>query len=167
MKRTALIFFYFGLAITALSQTASPELISSAGDYFNNLSYQLEWSLGECVTSTLGSGPYTIAQGFHQHSYNIETFIDNLSGSEISISVYPNPATDRVSIRLIPATPEHLKYILFDINGKILLNEEIVNVPGQLNFSSYNNGVYFLNIKRENRLIKSFKIIKTDPDFNE
>ncbi len=72
----------------AISQTASPELISSLGDSFNNTSYQLDWSIGECITTTHTAGDYVLTQGFHQNSYVI-TAVEDLR-ADIYMSVYPN-----------------------------------------------------------------------------
>ncbi len=52
-------------------------MISSSGDNFTNSTYQLDWSIGECVTATHSEGNYVITQGFHQESYVI-TIIENL-----------------------------------------------------------------------------------------
>ena len=160
MKKLGLLIVGLGLTIMAISQPASPELVSSAGDSFNNTSYQLDWSIGECVTLTHSAGTYVITQGFHQDSYKITTSIDNLYGSEINITVYPNPTTNLVCLQVESSKAESLQYILSDINGKILQNAEVLNNIVQLNFSTYTSGVYFLIVKQENQLIKSFKIIK-------
>ena len=53
-----------------------------------------------------------------------------------------------------------MQYIVTGISGKVLQNEKVLNEIEQLNFSNYTAGVYFLIIKQENKLIKSFKIIK-------
>ena len=47
-----------------------------------------------------------------------------------------------------------------DINGKILQTKEVTNEIEQLNFSNFANGIYFLSLKQESQIIKSFKIIK-------
>ncbi len=89
MKR---LFLTVGLGIASLSvnvQTASPELVSSAGDRFNNTTYQLDRSIGECVTATHSAGDFVITQGLHQNTYVI-TAVEDLR-ADILMSVYPNP----------------------------------------------------------------------------
>lgn len=87
----------FGLAFFgATAQTASPELVSSAGDSFSNSTYLLDWSIGESVTATLSAGTYVITQGFKQSSYDITTNADLTR--DVKISVFPNPATDFISV---------------------------------------------------------------------
>ncbi len=158
MKR---LFLTVGLGIALFSvnaQTASPELVSSSGDSFNNTSYQLDWSLGECITATHSAGNYVLTQGLHQNSYVI-TSVENLA-KDINISVYPNPTTDLITIDLLSSAGHNNVMTVTDINGKVLQQVEVINEVEQLSFSNYANGIYFLTIKQENQLIKSFKIIK-------
>ena len=65
MKRLGLLVIGIGMTSLAMSQTASLELVSSSGDSFNNTSYQLDWSIGECITAWQAAGAYVITQGFH------------------------------------------------------------------------------------------------------
>lgn len=153
------IFFITGLfiSISATSQTASFELVSSSGESFNNATCQLDWSIGESITATHSAEDYIITQGFHQDDYVITT-VEDLQ-TDINISVFPNPATDFITINLeaslIPSS-----VLLSDTNGKAILQRKIFDAESKLDFSSYTQGVYFLSIKRENKVIKTFKIIK-------
>ena len=159
MKR--LFFFVIGIIMTnlAFSQTASPELVSSAGDSFNNTSYQLDWSIGECITATHSAGDYVITQGFHQNSY-VVTSVKDLR-IDISMSVYPNPTTDLLTVNFVKVSNfDKVKYTVTDLNGKVLQQTEVTTNQEQLNFSNYAEGTYFISVTENNQLIKSFKIIK-------
>lgn len=160
MKNLGLLIVAIGITTVAISQSASPELVSSSGDSFSNTSYQLDWSIGESLTATHNAGTYVITQGFQQSSYEI-TAIDDLSGSGV-VTVYPNPATDFITVDIgDPAGFENPQgLVLTDMNGKVLLLEKIVGSKQQLDFSTYPAGIYFLTVKQENQVIKSFKIIK-------
>ena len=165
MKNILSIVVALMLPTMAISQTASPELVSSAGDSFKNSTYQLDWSVGECVTTTHTAGSYTVTQGFHQSNYEVATLIDNLNNVAIDVKVYPNPTSDFiiVSFNNFPSSGGHGNVLkITDINGKILLQEKINQQKKQLDFSSYSNGIYFLSVKQGNQLLKSFKIIKND-----
>ena len=161
MKKALLILFSLSWAVFLSAQQLSPELVCSSGESFNNTSYQLDWSLGECVITTHSEGTYVITQGFHQGSYEI-TAIYDLPYAGVNIKVYPNPTTDFITINVGDLTDfEKLSSLtVTDINGKVLFHEKITKVEQQLDFSSFKYGVYFLSLKQENQLIKSFKIIK-------
>jgi hypothetical protein len=150
-----------GLAIfTANAQTASPELVSSAGDSFNNTSYQLDWSIGELVTETYTGAQNTLTQGFHQGTY-IVTSIDENPLLEFSITAYPNPTSDLVTIDF-PSSEGHgnVKIIVTDLSGKVLQTSEMQSDLEQINFSSYANGTYLITVSQNNQSVKSFQIIK-------
>ena len=158
MKRLGLLVIGVAMTSLAISQTASPELVSSAGDSFNNTSYQLDWSIGECITATHSAGDYVFTQGFHQNSY-VVTSVEDLR-ADIQMSVYPNPTTDFITIDLLSSAGHSNVITVTDLNGKVLQQAEVTNETEQLNFSDYANGVYFLSVTENNQLIKSFKIIK-------
>ncbi len=157
----SLVLYFVG----SNAQTASPELVSSAGDSFNNTSYQLDWSIGECLTATHTAGAYVLTQGFHQNSYQI-TSVKDLA-KDINITVYPNPTSDFISLNFVKVQNfGKVSYTITNINGKILQQAEVTNDNEQLNFSNYANGVYFISVVQtehalsQQQLIKSFKIIK-------
>ena len=159
MKRLILTVVLGFALIGANAQTASPELLSPAGDSFNNTSYQLDWSIGECITATHSEGDYVLTQGFHQSTYAI-TAIKDLR-ADINMSVYPNPTTDFISLKVESSKAEGMQYTITDFSGKVLQTSNLKSDIEQINFSNYANGVYFLSVKQENnQLIKSFKIIK-------
>jgi len=151
--------------IGANAQTASPELVSSSGDSFKNTSYQLDWSIGECVTATLDTSDYVITQGFHQNTYNITSVVDLCA--DIEISVYPNPTSDLINLKLIAfknltgfQNLSALSYRVTDISGKVLAKDKILSALQTLNFTNYTDGTYLISITENNQLIKSFQIIK-------
>lgn len=155
-----ILFFVIGITMTslAISQTASPELVSSAGESFNNTSYRLDWSIGECVTATHSSGSYVITQGFHQNSY-VATLVKDLR-ADMKMSVYPNPTSDFISLKVESSKIAGMQYTVTDFSGKVLETAEIRTSLQTLNFTNYPVGTYFISVTENMQLIKSFKIIK-------
>jgi len=161
MKKHVLFIIGIFLMNTVYSQTASQELISGSGDSFTNSAYQLDWSLGECVTATHSEGNYIITQGFHQDNY-VLSIIEDLA-KDINISVYPNPTSDLVSVDLSGTSLaiEQINILtITDVKGKILQTKEVENEIEQLDFVNFANGIYFLSLKQGNKIIKSYKILK-------
>ena len=160
-RKIGLLIIGLFLMNMANSQTASPELVSSSGDRFNNTSYQLDWSIGECITATHIAGSYVTTQGFHQNSYVI-TAVEDLR-TDINIFVYPNPTMDFILVDLstfVASERPASVLTITDINGKVLHQAKVTNAVEQLDLSNYTSGVYFLTVEQESQLIKSFKIIK-------
>ena len=72
---------------------------------------------------------------------------------ESLVSLYPNPARDEVSISW--PTNSEVDVQVFDINGRLLINEKDVNVQGvyNLNISRLNSGVHFVRLSSEGKMI--------------
>lgn len=164
------LIFTVGLGIailTANAQTTSPELVSSAGDSFNNTSYQLDWSIGELSTETYAGSQNTLTQGFHQGTYII-TSIDENPLLEFTITAFPNPTSNFISLKVNASTMlstgsskvESLQFAVTDLSGKISQTGKILNETEQINFSNYAVGTYIVTISQNNQLVKTVKIIK-------
>ncbi len=87
--------------------------------------------------------------------------ITNVSVSDYSrqneISVYPNPAGDFVFIEKADASKANIE--LFDISGKSVLYNEIINSLSKVNISNLPAGIYTLRIN-SSYITKVVKIIK-------
>ena len=71
------------------------------------------------------------------------------------VSLFPNPATDIVTIQL-PNTVEIQAIAVYDVLGKVVANRAVNN---QINVSQFNRGVYMVNIETNQGTITK-KIIK-------
>jgi hypothetical protein len=159
MKR---VFFTISLGIaifTANAQTTSPQLVSSAGDSFNNTSYQLDWSIGELATETYTGSQNTLTQGFHQGTY-IVTSIDENPLLEFTITAFPNPTSDFISLKVESSKVESLQYTITDLSGRVLQTNKLLENNQQISFLNYAVGTYFITVQQNSKLVKSFKIIK-------
>lgn len=104
---------------------------------------------------------------------NRELYIINLGGSisrivgvglnmsenqSNNVVVYPNPATDIVSIKLQTQVMDHLK--ISDVKGSILYAETLQSNQKQLNTSSFAKGMYFITIttKQGAKFVKKLMI---------
>jgi hypothetical protein len=79
------------------------------------------------------------------------------SGLNDSFKLYPNPANSSITIYSASSSIEEIR--VFDINGKILLNQKTNANSIELDVSSFQNGVYFIRCKNE-ELIRSLKFVK-------
>ncbi|MFU8844174.1 MAG: hypothetical protein ACNA7V_10250 [Bacteroidales bacterium] len=66
MKKIAQILLFSVFPLYVSAQSVSPEVIATAGDYFENSSGSLSWTLGEVMTETFSSGGNILTQGFQQ-----------------------------------------------------------------------------------------------------
>lgn len=147
------------LIVFANAQTTTPEVISSAGDYFENSNLSVSWTIGEPITETHTAGTATITQGFHQGLYTIIAVEEQIPQG-IIVNVYPNPTTDYVNVEIKNQNSNNFHIYLYDELGKLLISNRYENIM-QINISEYAKATYFLKIlNTENNTINSYKILK-------
>lgn len=82
MKNVPLFLLTLLLPGYILAQSVSPQVVSSAGDYYDNGNISLSWTLGEIATETFSNGNIMLTQGFQQ-PYGI-----TIHGIDLDILVY-------------------------------------------------------------------------------
>lgn len=118
------------------------------------------YSIGQVVYTTNTGSNGSVAQGV-QHAYEIFTVGIKETELNISLSVFPNPTTDNLTLQISDYNNEKLSFQLFDIQGKQLSNGQIVAQQTQINLNSLPTATYFINVvNQENKKVQSFKIIK-------
>jgi len=64
---------------------------------------------------------------------------------EISFSLYPNPASERLTIEC-NASSENSRIIIYNIHGQIILNTLLINQKSEIDISELSSGIYFLRL---------------------
>ncbi|HOY31027.1 MAG TPA: T9SS type A sorting domain-containing protein [Bacteroidales bacterium] len=106
---------------------------------------------GDVSGNHLGSDDYWVVK-----LGNIITDIDNTKIHE-NISIYPNPATTMINIRLNRNTTGTF-YNIKDIYGQIILTGQLMNENSEIDISGLTNGLYLISICENFK--QTFKIIK-------
>ncbi len=165
MKKLIIILIFSTLTFALKAQLNTQSLLSTAGDYFEAETITLSWSLGEIATETLNGSNITLTQGFQQTGLAVVGINKPIPSANISISVYPNPTTGIVNLKIInfaantKQTPN--RYLVFDIQGKLLINEPILNSKTIIDLQLYSGSVYCLKlINTETVWFKTFIVQK-------
>jgi len=66
-----------------------------------------------------------------------------------TISIYPNPATDLVTIKFHEEMNTSFTYELTDITGKIIQREMLTSDQTEINISKFSKGIYMMKISNE------------------
>jgi hypothetical protein len=118
------------------------------------------YSIGQVVYTTATGTNGSLAQGVQQ-PYEISTVGIKETALNISLTAFPNPTTDNLTLQISDYNNEKLSYQLFDMQGKQLRNGQIVAQQTQINMSSFPKATYFVNVvTQENKKVQSFKILK-------
>lgn len=76
--------------------------------------------------------------------------------NQTSFSVYPNPTTDKITIRKDNGITEE-EFVLFDQVGNELLRIIPLNGLSEIDLSHLTTGIYFLNVEGQNQSVKIVK----------
>ncbi len=129
---------------------------------------------GITATGSGGSSAYTVGQVDYlqkgtnvqvmegvQHAYEIISLaVEDLSGKEKNILIYPNPVKDFLFIELNDKNLQNTSYVLFDSQGRIVKKGNLNQQKSELDFSLMPSSVYIIQLFEKNQNIKTFKIIK-------
>ncbi len=161
MKKNLLFTSLIFLVKFSIAQSLSPLIISTSGTSFTNSSSQLDWTIGEPVTAALSNSNNLLSQGFHQP--NLLTTAINDVPADYSVTLFPNPAVDFVTLQIQNLLNEVLIIDLYTIEGKLLKSQQINSSTHlQIDMTAYNSGTYLLSIKNNASKSKSFQIIKSN-----
>lgn len=135
------------------------EVVATAGSTLSNSNGSISFTIGESVANTLNKADVTITQGFHQTKISV-SLISELKDIDFVISVFPNPAYDFLKISLNTDKIEGLQYLLYDINGKLLVQKKLESSETSVFVESLASGVYIIKIRDGLKELKTFKVVK-------
>ena len=147
-----------GLGLTGLQ---AQESVNATGGNASGGGGSVSYSVGQVVYTTNTGTNGSVAQGVQQpYEISVVTGIEEAEGIYLSVTAYPNPTTDYLTLRIDEFEISNLSYQLYDMNGKLLQNEKIAGNQTSIVMSNLVPATYFVKVVQGNREIKTFKIIK-------
>jgi hypothetical protein len=156
MKKIAILSIAL-MPVCSFAQSVSPDVISTAGTSFNDGTSQLDWTLGEPVTSTFTSGTDELTQGFHQPEMIVTAIGETVN---TAVSVFPNPTQNLLNVKI--TDPAKTIVELYTVEGKLLQSKIAVNTDVLIDMSNYTSGNYLLVVKEDKGKTNTYKISKTN-----
>ena len=160
MRRPLLPLLLAWCAYGVHAQSVTPDIRTSSGGYGASSTANVSWSIGEPVTETAVGSNARLTQGFEQPRFNLTIGMVEIEAAW-SISVYPNPTADMLSVEL---AEDHVdaNAVLFDAAGKRAIEQRITARRTTLDLSALPAGEYLLDLRdRMNGKRAQFTINKT------
>jgi hypothetical protein len=125
--------------------------------------------------NTYGGNPYIINDVWPPYPYfeNYNLFLEQWelitsvgvaqnSSQEPELSLYPNPCKNEISLKCNVVFDSKMDIWVYDITGKTIFLQSWKSQSGiiSLNTSQLNNGLYFINILENDKLLKQEKFLK-------
>lgn len=119
----------------------------------------MAYSIGQVVYTTNNGTGGSVNQGIQQ-PYEILTVGIKETVLNISLTLFPNPTANNLTLQVQNFTNEELSYQLLDIQGKFLESKQVAGSQTQINMSALPSATYLLNVIEKNKKVQTFKIIK-------
>jgi Secretion system C-terminal sorting domain len=155
------IFFLFSIFFSLFSTSAQQANVASGGNT-TGTGGSLSYSIGQVAyTNQVGTNG-SVNQGVQQPFEIFTLGNDDFPEITLLMTVYPNPTTSFINLNIQNYSTENMYYQLFDITGKQIQSQKITTTETQIQMENVASAVYLLNVIEENRLLKTFKIIKNN-----
>jgi hypothetical protein len=147
-----------GLGLTGLQ---AQESVNATGSNASGSGGSVSYSVGQVVYTTNTGTSGSVAQGVQQpYEISVVTAIEEAKGINLSVSAYPNPTTDYLTLEVKDFELSNLHFQLYDMSGKLLQSEKITGNQTSIIMSNLVPAVYFVKVTQGNKEVKTFKIIK-------
>jgi len=157
-----ILFLTTTLLAFFISNAQEQEVISSAGDHYQNSNVQISWTIGEISTETATDGNNIITQGFHQTNLTVTKIKEDYTNEiNASINIFPNPTSEVANIKLTNVDISTFMFELNDNKGKTIIKKKFESETELINFSQYAASIYYIRIyNQEGTYTNTFKVIK-------
>ena len=144
-----------------LSGLQAQESISSTGNNAIGSGGSASYSVGQVVYTTNTGTNGSVAQGVQQpFEISVVVGIEEANDITLQCSVYPNPTTNFLMLKVENYDNIKLLYQLFDMQGKLLQTQKITDSQTSIVMSNLVPATYFVKVIEGNKEVKMFKIIK-------
>lgn len=153
-------------AIFSISGMQSQSAVLSAGGDATGSGGSVAFSVGQVAYTHIDGEAGSVSLGVQQPHFVIMVDTDDPE-LKISVSAYPNPANDFVTLNLNlhnvdNGNYEKLSFRLYTVDGTQLLQQEIVSNVTKVSLENLPSATYVLRIVRNNTEVKTFKIFKSN-----
>jgi hypothetical protein len=156
LKISLILLFVIGLTRLQAQSTIPASGGNASGD-----GGTVSYTIGQIVYTTNTGSNGTSAQGVQQpYEISILTVVEEAKGISLELSVYPNPATDFIKLKIKNYEVLNLRYQLYDINGSLLQDNKVEGNETSIVMQPLLPSTYILKITQGNKEVKTFKIIK-------
>jgi len=134
------------------------EVVSTTGGNATGIGGSLSYTVGQLVYTTNTGTNGSVLQGIQQPFEIYTTVGINESTINLELSVYPNPTTNYLILKV--EEMEDLTFQLFDLQGKDIENMKVMEMNTTIKMDRLPKATYILKVVKNNKLVKTFKIIK-------
>jgi hypothetical protein len=165
MYKNKLRVFILYILLIAFPKLQAQEVIPAAGGNAYGSGGTSSYTIGQIFYTTNTGSNGSVAQGVQQpFEILVMSRIEQTTDIHLICKAYPNPTSNYLTLTIEDSNNLNLMYQLFDINGGLIENEEVINNETIIIMTSRSVGIYILRVYKADgfskKEIKTFKIIK-------
>lgn len=160
------VFFLTLFFLTvSLSVLHGQNAVLSAGGDATGPGGTVAYSIGQVAYTNYTAEDGNVSLGIQQ-PYLIITVSNSEPEANIFVSVSPNPTSTSVNLKFDDQfsnyDDEDFNFGLYDMHGKLLLQQKIISSVTPIPLENIPNAVYYIRVMSKHAEIKTFKIFKTN-----
>jgi len=161
MKQRKMIVSAFLILGFGLFKLQAQEALSTSGGNASGSDGSVSYTIGQVAYTANTTASGSVAQGVQQ-PYDISIVLggDEIPAIDLILSVYPNPATNFIQLKVEHKQLTGLSYQLVNMQGKLMEEKQITEFITEINMHNLLTAAYFLKIKQDKKTVKTFKIVK-------
>ena len=145
------------LVIPVLAQNT----ISATGGSATGSGGFVSYTIGQIANGTFSSTSGIVAQGVQQpYEISVLTTINAAKDISLIFSIYPNPSSDFLTLKVENFEIVKLSCWLYGVGGNLIESKKVLSSETQIRMTNQVSGSYFLKVTVNNKEVKTFKIIK-------
>ena len=157
MKKILILFCVLMTGFGAYAQSA----VSASGGESSGSGGSASYTIGQTFYSANVVTSGQVSEGVQQ-AYEIYdvTEVQNPLSANISLSAFPNPTSDFLTLRIDGEYISGLDCAMYDISGKEIMHQRISSSETSIDMQSIPSATYFFRVTKEKNEVKTFKIVK-------
>lgn len=157
MRKILILFCVLMTGIGAFAQSA----VTASGGEASGNSGNLSYSIGQTFCSTNAGTSGQINEGVQQpyEIYDV-TDVQSAISEVISLSAFPNPTSDYLTLRIESDYIEGLDCTMYNISGKEIMQQQIGSSETSIDMQSLPPATYFVRVTKGKNEVKTFKVVK-------
>ncbi|MBR1765879.1 MAG: T9SS type A sorting domain-containing protein [Bacteroidales bacterium] len=140
MKKVSMTIVFFCATLAAWGQTA----VTAAGGSAEGGGYELTFSVGQVASSVSADGQ--LREGVVQPIVVEAVGVGDAADDGVALTVFPNPTTSGVTVRMSPNADEPTTCRLYDISGRLLATYAAGGGDTAVDLSAMPAGVYVMHV---------------------
>ena len=149
------------LLLLGQARLQAQETAITSGGSSTGVGGTVSYTIGQVFYNTNSDSNGSVAQGVQQpYEISIVSGIEEGEGISLNYSAYPNPTTEFLTLRVEYSNVKSLFYQIYDVNGNLLESKRIEGQETIISTKYLLPSIYFLWVVKNNKEVKTLKIIK-------